>query len=288
MKESLQQKREIQHSMLLHADENIIFKMFAEDEYPLDSDGLEILYLRNFSQDFILRCVAKGKYYNDGKTLYNWLCGYLGEEKAEDFILQNDFDENILQLFSNEGLERNQRWDILQQKGADDILYKHGLYDKMSAKGLYRHRLYEQYFRSNWKIMPDDTDAMEYLAQTNNWNNILFKNLMELRNKEHLLEFFAKYEKFEAIELVDAYYLTGFSIGCAYLQQKKKYTLLAHAGRNGYIDWDEYLNSNKFMERKEAVKYAAKAQKWDVLMKNKKHWVLLKHGHLWKFIKSFF
>ncbi len=288
MKESLQQKREIQRSILLHTDENIILKMFAEDEYPLDSDGLEILYLRNFSQDFILKCVAKCKFYNEGEKLYNWLCGYLGEEKAEDFILQNNYDEDFLILISDNALERNQRWDILQQKKADDILYKHGLYDKMSAYGLYMYQLYERYFRSNWRIIKtDDTDAMEYLAQTDNWN-ILFKNLMEERDKEHLLEFYAKHEKFDSIELVDAAFLASFSKGLAYLQQNKKYSILAHTCRFEYIDWDEYLNSNKFIERKEAVKHAERAKQWDALMKNHQHWVLLKHGHLWKFIKSFF
>ncbi len=262
-------------------------KKAIQETFDQTPDTKDVWARSEFLKSFTLKRLEEAKLKYEKEALYDWLCDLLGKERAEDFILENISDNNFLILVSNDGLERNQRWDILQQKGADDILYKHGLYDKMSTYGLYEYQLYEQYFHSNWKIQPDDENAMEYLAQIKRWD-ILFKNFEKYQNNECFLNFYAKHQKFNIIELVTPYFLTTIPEGVAYLQQRKKYSLLAQVGLYECVNWNEYLKCNQFGPKKEAVEYAEKAELWDVLMQNHQHWVLLKHGHLWKFIKSFF
>lgn len=69
------------------------------------------------------------------------------------------------------------------------------------------------------------------------------------------------------------------------LVRYKRYRDLARLERYDLIDWDKFTG---IWGVKEVAFYAEKAKNWDYLIKHKCHKVLLKHGCLWKFIKSFF
>lgn len=284
MLENLKNEKQILLALLLHEREENIFNFFAVENYSISASSLEVLYLRRFSKHFILKCLEAAHYVEDFQSLHNWLCGYLGQEEAENFLLQQcNLGESLLQYISADALEKHQYWDELSRRKADDILYKHGLYDKMSPSGLYKYRMFEKYFKKAYVINPEDNDALEYLAQTENWD-IVYKNFKVQKDNQNLINFLIKHKQYTMIANENRMLLTTFSEGIEYLQEIKSFFHLAEAGLYDKVDWDAYLQSEIIA----SIKHSEKAKQWDALMRNHKHWALFKHFRLWRFIKSFF
>ena len=256
------------------------------DGYTLTTDVLEVLCFLGYSSEQILDCLKSCRYYIDAKLLFDWLCGFIGQEKTEAFLIsefEEDFD--LFQYFSLESLEKYQCWNELARRKADDILFKHGVYDKMTPEGLYKHQLFDEYFKKSSLINPDDNAALDYLAQNGHWDIIQANyNLLGNITNQNLLDFLVKHKKFDIIAKQYPIYLVKCSEGIEYLQQQKRYFILAEAKLYDKVDWDDYLQSGKNC----LVAHAEEAQQWDALMRNHKHLVLLRHFKLWRFIKSFF
>ena len=284
MVQSLKDENKVVFAFLLTGDHAKILKMFTEDGYKLSAETLELLYLRGLSKSFILQCVQGCQNCLDAETLYNWLCAYLGKEETEDFLLLKCTpSQKMLNCVSILGLERNQRWDELQARSADDVLYKHGMYDKMSAAGLYKYRLFERYFKTNFTIDPNDKDALDYLAKMQDWNNV-FRNFQLFPDNQNMLDFLIKHKQYTALVVVNPMVLTGFKEGVEFLQKNRNYHFLAEAKFYDKIDWDDWFKRADY-----SAEWSAEHHKlWDVLLKHKCHWTLLKHGRIWRFIKSFF
>lgn len=281
----LSQRQNVLLHFLTICNEEQAVSLF-KDGYSLCSDALELLFLRRFSKKTILACIEGAAYYDDAESLYGWLCAYLGQDETENFLLQQcNYDDVILQKFSPENLEKYERWDVLAKLGADEILYKHGIYDKMTASSLYKHHLLDYYFQKAEIINPDHDDVLEYLAQAGKWD-IVYKNfrLKDNSTNQIMLDFLVKHKQFQMIANENRMYLTTFPEGVDYLQEIKSFYHLAKAGLYDKVDWDEYLRSGCYS----SLRHALKAQQWDALMRNHKHLVLLKHFKLWRFIKSFF
>ena len=260
-------------------------QLFA-DGYTLTAKLLEAMYCMDFSQDDILSCVRNAQHYDNDDSLYNWLCGYLGQEKAEDFLLENtNPDDYLLRKISRAGLERHQCWDMLQKRRADDILFKHGLYDKMSLHSLYKHKLYELYFkRGGSEIDPNDTAALDYLIKNQKWE-VLYKNLQDPKKKNNrtLLDAMIKNKQFASVLVTNPLALTWYKDGVVFLQDEKQYPILAKAQLYDKIDWDAYLKENS----RQSVTDAVAAKQWDALARNRKHWELLKNLRVKQFFESF-
>ncbi len=256
------------------------------DGYTLTTDVLEVLCFLGYSSEQILDCLKSCRYYSDAKLLFDWLCGFIGQEKTEAFLIsefEEDFD--LFQYFSLESLEKYQCWNELARRKADDILFKHEQYDKMSPEGLYKYQLFERYFKYSALIDVNDKAVLDYLVKGGRWDIIeanygLFKNSSNL----NLLKLLVKHKQYEMIAEHYPVYLSKFPEGIEYLQQQKRYCVLAEAKLYDKVDWDDYLQSGKNCP----VAHAEEAQQWDALMRNHKHLVLLRHFKLWRFIKSFF
>lgn len=78
-------------------------------------------------------------------------------------------------------------------------------------------------------------------------------------------------------------YLKMYGIWEPYVEKEKWYTLASH-GKYDLIDWEDWMAKSEEV----ASIRAAMIQKWDLLVKYKQHWLLLKHFRLWRFVKSFF
>ena len=283
MIESLKNQEQILWEVALKFGPLSVSKLLSEG-YVLTVDVLELLHCFNCYPDQILDCVQACKNYSDAAALYKWLCAYIGQQEAEDFFLQKcNFDENLLQYVSASALERSQCWNELARRKADDILYKHGVYDKMSPEGLYKYRLLDYYFQKADFINPNHIDVLEYLAHAGKWD-IVSKSFSFNSSNKIMLDFLVKYKQFAIIASKNSMYLTNFPEGIAFLQKAKNNYILAQAKLYDKVDWDEYLQSGTIRPTGDAEA----AQQWDALMRNHRHWVLLKHFKLWRFIKSFF
>lgn len=264
---------------------SVVSKLLSEG-YVLTTNVLETLHIVGYSSEQILECIKSCRYYEQAEDLFSWLSGYIGQERTEDFwITEFKYDPDLFQYFSLESLEKYECWDELARRKADDILFKHELYDKMSPEGLYKHKLFEEYFRCNAFINPNDENVLDYLAEKGLWD-IVYKNfkIFENHNNKTMLSFLVKHKKFEMIYSEYPRFLTTFPEGIEYLSQNKKYYILADTKLYDKVDWDDYLRTGTLCP----VAHAEEAKQWDALMRNHKHWVLLKHFKLWKFIKSFF
>ncbi len=272
-------------ALLVHCGPQKAEELFA-DGYAITAKLLDVMYCMDFPQDVILSCVSKAKRYVDAESFYNWLCAYLGQDEAEDFLLENTKpDDNLLQKFSYAGLERHQCWDALQKKRADDILFRNQIYEKMSLHSLYTHKLYELYFkRGGVEINPNDTPALDYLAKKQKWD-VLHKNLQDPKKKNNrtLLDFMVKNKQFDSVLAVNPSALTRYKEGIAFLQNKKQYSVLAAAQLYDQIDWDAYLKENS----RQSVIDAVAAKQWNALVRNKKRWALLKNLRIKQFFESF-
>ena len=192
-----------------------------QEGYTLTTNVLDTLHFLGSSPQAIMECIQSCKHYEDAKCLYDWLCRYLGKEPAEDFILAKlKNDVNFLQFISNGTLEKKQYWDELSRRKADDILYQHRLYEKLSPEGLYERQLYAQYFKDNWRIDPNDNAALNYLALTINWE-VIARNFEENCTNENLLNFLIKHKKFDIIAKKNKDVLLSFPEGMDYLRKRK-------------------------------------------------------------------
>lgn len=264
---------------------SVVSKMLA-DRYVLTTDVLEAMYIDGYSSEQILDCLKSCRYYSDAKLLFDWLCGFVGQEKTEEFIIAEfKYDPDLFQYFSSETLEKHEYWDELARRKADDILFKHEQYDKMSPEGLYKHRLFERYFKYSALIDVDDQAVLDYLVKGGRWD-IIEANYGLLKNSSNLnlLNLLVKHKQYEMIAKHYPVYLTKFPEGIEYLQKNGHFYVLAENKLYDKVDWDAYLQTGA--ER--AIYNAVIAQQWDALMRNHKHLLLLKHLKLWRFIKSFF
>ena len=264
---------------------SVVSKLLSEG-YVLTTDLLETLYVVGYSSKQILDCIKSCKYYEQAEDIYSWLSGYLGQEQTEDFLISKfGYNPDLYQYFSLESLEKHECWDELVRRKADGILFRHGLYERMSPDGLYKHKLFEKYFKCNTLINPNDQDVLDYLAEAGLWD-IVHKNFKSFENHHNktMLNFLVKHKQFEMIYCEYPRFLTTFPEGIEYLSQNKKYYILADTKHYDKIDWDDYLHTGTLCP----VAHAEEAKQWDALMRNHKHLVLLKHFKLWKFVKSFF
>ncbi len=262
-----------------------IKKLFA-DGYCISTEALEIMLYRGFSKEEILSVISSALCYDDGYHLLTWLCGYLGQDEAEEFVLTHcSFSKSTLRNISVGKLEKYQKWNVLESLGKDDVLYKHHQYDKLSLSGLYKYKLYDLYFaQGDREINPKHDDVIDWLVKHKKWE-ILANNLNAADEKDTLkiIDILVQYEQFELI--LNSKYsevLSSYPAGVEYLREKKIFVLIIN--KLTPADWDEWFAQNKCGARFHAVKH----KMWDVLSQHKCHRTLLKHGKISCFFKSFF
>ncbi len=279
----------LQH-FLLNGTTDQILRMYA-DGYPLDAQGLEALYCRGFSKAEILPLIKQAGNISSPQDVYNWLCGFIGKEEADNFVasLNNFSDAEVLQKLPPEILAKHSRFDILQQIKADDILYQYGKYEFLSLQALFNHKFYELFFAKGGVIVSSDkTDALKYLEENKLWR-IIYANASywsTYKKAQPFLDILIRNKRFnEILGMFDGEkYLAKSDEGIAFLKNKNDQHLLAKAKLYDDINWDIYFLQN----RDHAATSAAKARNWQVLVEHKCSKELFKHKKYISWLKSLF
>lgn len=269
------------------------FQQLIKDGYGLDAFILNSMVDNGFA-DKIDETISFCRQWHD--NTFNFLVFFWGREKTEDYWFEHA-DQNVWpRKLSNDGLVRHRQWDILFERKAFDklvlyapmeflrkiqdaetrkkiisVLLTNNLFDKILALDWKDEYILEpkmqQYLLHNdlKKLLSLSIPDVFYLSQDK-----FYQYLYEHGERDYLAKKTDYFEKYGTPEELIHY---------------EKYLPLAEIKRYDLIDWDVF---SKKWSVDIACIYAEKAQNWDFLCKHRKHWVLLKHFRLWRFIKSFF
>ena len=241
--------------------------------------------------------------------VFDFLVIYWGREKAEDFWIQHADKERVAEKLSNEGLVRHQRWDELLEREAYELLAAHAplaffqspdaSYDTSRVfSALVAQKRFEDVLALDDKWSKSDyfysTEMMRYLLEHDVDKFFNVSVGVSISNRQALIsrlgftkadDFYqCLYDKGQIDFLMkETSFLSDHGIWEPYVEKEKWYTLASH-GKYDLIDWEDWMAKSKEV----ASIRAAMIQKWDLLVKYKQHWLLLKHFRLWRFVKSFF
>ena len=241
--------------------------------------------------------------------MFDFLVIYWGREKAEDFWIQHADKERVAEKLSNEGLVRHQRWNELLEREAYELLAAHAplaffqnpdasYYTSRFFSALVAQKRFEDVLALDDKWSKSDyfhsTEMMRYLLEHDVDKFFNVSVGVSISNRQALIsrlgftkadDFYqCLYDKGQIDFLMkETSFLSDHGIWEPYVEKEKWYTLASH-GKYDLIDWEDWMAKSK----KEASIHAAMIQKWDLLVKYKQHWLLLKHFRLWRFVKSFF
>ena len=241
--------------------------------------------------------------------VFDFLVIYWGREKAEDFWIQHADKERVAEKLSNEGLVRHQRWDELLEREAYELLAEHAplaffqspdaSYDTSRVfSALVAQKRFEDVLALDDKWSKSDyfysTEMMRYLLEHDVEKSCKILPFFSVNAKQKLAVrlgfeklddlYQCLYDKGQIDFLMkETSFLSDHGIWEPYVEKEKWYTLASH-GKYDLIDWEDWMAKSKEV----ASIRAAMIQKWDLLVKYKQHWLLLKHFRLWRFVKSFF
>lgn len=241
--------------------------------------------------------------------VFDFLVIYWGREKAEDYWIQHADKERVAEKLSNEGLVRHQRWDELLEREAYELLAAHAplaffqspdaSYDTSRFfSALVAQKRFEDVLALDDKWSKYDyfhsTEMMRYLLEHDVEKFCKILPFFSVTAKEKLAVslgfeklddlYQCLYDKGQIDFLMkETSFLSDHGIWEPYVEKERWYTLASH-GKYDLIDWEDWMAKSKEV----ASIRAAMIQKWDLLVKYKQHWLLLKHFRLWRFVKSFF
>ena len=241
--------------------------------------------------------------------VFDFLVIYWGREKAEDYWIQHADKERVAEKLSNEALVRHQRWNELLEREAYELLAAHAplaffqnpdasYYTSRVFSALVAQKRFEDVLALDDKWSKSDyfhsTEMMRYLLEhdVDKFCKILSIFSVNAKQKLAVRLGFEKlddlyqclYDKGQIDFLMkETSFLSDHGIWEPYVEKEKWYTLASH-GKYDLIDWEDWMAKSKEV----ASIRAAMIQKWDLLVKYKQHWLLLKHFRLWRFVKSFF
>ncbi len=285
---SVDNDKVLQH-FLLNGTPIQILKMYT-DGYQLDAQGLEALYCRGFSKGEILSLIKQASNISSPQSIYNWICGFLGKEEADDFVAEIiNFDTEVLQKLPPEVLAKHSRFDILQKIKADELIYQYGKYEFLSLPALFSHKFYDLFFEKGGVVISGNkTDALNYLEEHKLWRIILANASywFTYKKEQPFLDILIRNKRFdEILNLFDGEkVLAKFDEGIAFLKSKNDQHLLAKAKLYDDIDWDIYFTQ----DAEYAVSSAVKAKKWQILVEHKCSKALFKHKKYIYWLKSLF
>lgn len=241
--------------------------------------------------------------------VFDFLVIYWGREKAEDFWIQHADKERVAEKLSNEGLVRHQRWNELLEREAYELLAAHAplaffqspdaSYDTSRVfSALVAQKRFEDVLALDDKWSKSDyfysTEMMRYLLEHDVEKSCKILPIFSVNAKQKLAVRLG-FEKLDDLYqylydkgqidflMKETSFLSDHGIWEPYVEKEKWYTLASH-GKYDLIDWEDWMAKSKEV----ASMRAAMIQKWDLLVKYKQHWLLLKHFRLWRFVKSFF
>lgn len=241
--------------------------------------------------------------------VFDFLVIYWGREKAEDYWIQHADKERVAEKLSNEGLVRHQRWNELLEREAYELLAAHAplaffqnpdaSYDTSRVfSALVAQKRFEDVLALDDKWSKSDyfysTEMMRYLLEHDVEKSCKILPIFSVNAKQKLAVrlgfeklddlYQCLYDKGQIDFLMkETSFLSDHGIWEPYVEKEKWYTLASH-GKYDLIDWEDWMAKSKEV----ASMRAAMIQKWDLLVKYKQHWLLLKHFRLWRFVKSFF
>lgn len=241
--------------------------------------------------------------------VFDFLVIYWGREKAEDYWIQHADKERVAEKLSNEGLVRHQRWNELLEREAYELLAAHAplaffqnpdaSYDTSRVFSvLVAQKRFEDVLALDDKWSKSDyfysTEMMRYLLEHDVEKSCKILSIFSVNAKQKLAVrlgfeklddlYQCLYDKGQIDFLMkETSFLSDHGIWEPYVEKEKWYTLASH-GKYDLIDWEDWMAKSKEV----ASIRAAMIQKWDLLVKYKQHWLLLKHFRLWRFVKSFF
>lgn len=241
--------------------------------------------------------------------VFDFLVIYWGREKAEDYWIQHADKERVAEKLSNEGLVRHQRWNELLEREAYELLAAHAplaffqnpdasYYTSRFFSALVAQKRFEDVLALDDKWSKSDyfhsTEMMRYLLEHDVEKFCKILPIFSVNAKQKLAVrlgfeklddlYQCLYDKGQIDFLMkETSFLSDHGIWEPYVEKEKWYTLASH-GKYDLIDWEDWMAKSKEV----ASIRAAMIQKWDLLVKYKQHWLLLKHFRLWRFVKSFF
>ena len=241
--------------------------------------------------------------------VFDFLVIYWGREKAEDYWIQHADKERVAEKLSNEGLVRHQRWNELLEREAYELLAAHAplaffqspdasYYTSRFFSALVAQKRFEDVLALDDKWSKSDyfhsTEMMRYLLEHDVEKFCKILPIFSVNAKQKLAVrlgfeklddlYQCLYDKGQIDFLMkETSFLSDHGIWEPYVEKEKWYTLASH-GKYDLIDWEDWMAKSKEV----ASIRAAMIQKWDLLVKYKQHWLLLKHFRLWCFVKSFF
>lgn len=235
--------------------------------------------------------------------IYEFLCAYWGQDKAEDFLVKNNLRNVIKEKFSTETLVKCQLWNILLEKGEYSELYRQKQYDLL--KKSYAEASVEE--QKKIAETMKKLQAVDFLAEVGAWHFLQgypkgnsklieckeWEYLIDLRNLQHF-DWPTRESIFQKVcdnGGDDYLYKSLSSHPCLkeFLLERKYYSHfiadkrwyeLAEAGAFDAIDWEDFYLRMRGNER--FCEFAAKAGKWDFLAAHHEHWFLfLKKQFRW-------
>ena len=291
---------------LLREGRYATFLQRVKDGYGLTAFVLNTL-LDNGYEDKVDEVLSVCKCWKD--DVFDFLVIYWDKEKAEDYWAQHAKSVKISDKLSIEGLARNQCWSALLLKEAYDVLVEKAPWTffeqhmQVRDKGpIFNHLVKAKRFDDIFRLEKHwdhgyyfyNTDMMSYLLEHNvekfckvsaDFSREQLQKLsarLGFKNPDDLHQ--CLYDKGQIDFLrVETDFLRRHEIWAPYVE-KKYWAMLANYKQYDLIDWENWMAKSK----KEASIHAAMVQKWDLLVKHKAHWQLLKYFRLWRFVKSFF
>lgn len=248
-------------------------------------------------------------------SVYDFLCAYWGQKKAEDFLVENGCTKVIEKMFSVPSLVKYKFWSLLVEKKEYEALIRAEKFDLIEE--VYDRNPSDRLQIVNTLVKvgaesgccPKIIDVLAEFHEFSALNQVpngCFK-LLELEKWEFIpldSPYLLKKKSYkEVLQLIyeaggEKYIydqcMNGKSIFSDFLFDNKYYTWFVKnknwsrlAGNEVYelIDWDDYYN--QLVRSKYFILHAVKACRWDVLAKYKFRWVLLKNFKLDWFFRSF-
>lgn len=274
------------------------FQQLIKDGYGLDAFILNSMVDNGFA-DKIDETISFCRQWHD--NTFNFLVFFWGREKTEDYWFEHADERVWPRKLSYDGLVRHQQWDILFEREAFDKLALYApmeflkkIQDAETRKKiisvLLTNNLFDKILALDWKDEYALAAKMQQYLLHNDLKKLLslplpddFYLAIGFISKDKFYQYLYKHGEEEYLLYKTDYFEKNRIVEP--LLRCKMYYSLARIGCYDVIDWEVFLTSHG--DRVTSY-YAEKAQNWDFLCKHKKHWVLLKHFRLWRFIKSFF
>lgn len=229
--------------------------------------------------------------------IYDFLVLYWGQEKTEDFLVDNGFDSVIKAKFSEQKIVKYQLWNLLMEMENYRILAEHNQVEALQTALKVKHQKYKIF-----QVLIDMRKTDLIVALGGNCYLLEFEEgrqkLLKLRDWGTILDCFFSGEihkkfGFETLEQFYQYvidnggseqlFLWGHTSAYEYLLKQKitapfvnrKYwSLLIRYGFYDLVDWEDYWQKSSV--KNYIIRDAAKAKNWDFLEKHECQWVLFK------------